>query len=305
MGFLYFKGFGTSVIEKHDNDAFFSTRGETLLRLEPDSGLFGKDPVCIKADPFLFVRGGELFLFYEYQKKRYGKGEIWMRKTADLEHWSEDIRVLKEDFHLSFPNVFEDGGRVYMIPETGEDGSIRLYEASDDSLEHWKFVGCLVSDGRMWADSDIRVKDGKYYLFSSIYSRKYFEAHLLVSDSLLGDYAEHPSSPFSTDKSCARNAGRLFEYNGELYRPVQNCSKGYGKQLSIMKVGCLSPDRYEESLCAENIVDTDIAFYKRGGHQFCPVSFKGRTIVATDAIKRIYNILENLNGYCHHLCKRG
>jgi len=305
MGFLYFSNFNIRVLEKNSEEDFFSTKGKCLKTLMSDSRLFSKDPVCILADPFLFERNGVLYLFYEYQKKRYGRGELRMRKTVDLKHWSDEVVVLRENFHLSFPNVFEDGGEVYMIPETGADGSIRLYKALDDSLEKWTLFRTMINDGRTWADSDIFIKDGKYYLFSSIYSRKAPQAHIFVADSLNGSFVEHPCSPFSSDLSNARNAGRIFCYEGKLFRPVQDNTNGYGKQVSIMAIDELSPETYRESLWREHILDKTDAFYKRGGHQFCPIVYKGRLIVATDGKQRNYNIRENLNGYCHHLCKRG
>ena len=316
-----------------ENEDFFSTRGKCVKKLMADTGLFKKDPVCILADPFLFKKNvdnntvnsaensaenstensaennaaecEELFLFYEYQCKRYGRGELRMRKTSDLEHWSEEMTVLKEDFHLSFPNVFEDNGEYYMIPETGADGSIRLYKATDSSLTSFTPYRTIIKDGRKWADSDIVRKDGKYYLFTSIYSRKAPEARLFVADSLDGEFKEHPCSPFSTNPANARNAGRIFEHDGRLFRPVQDNTKGYGKQLSIMEITALSPDKYSETLHREHILDANDKFYKRGGHQFCPITFAGRTIIATDGKQRNYNIRENINGYCHHLRKRG
>ena len=319
--------------ERVERDEFFSTGGRCVYRLMADTGLFKRDPVCILADPFLFKKnveksdeensekkgvessekstgkseaeGEELFLFYEYQCKRYGRGELRMRKTRDLVHWSEEWTVLREDFHLSFPNVFEDNGEYYMIPETGADGSIRLYKATDESLANFRPYRTIIRDGRKWADSDIVKKDGKYYLFTSIYSRKAPEARLFVAGSLDGEFKEHPCSPYSTSPANARNAGRIFEHEGKLFRPVQDNTKGYGKQLSIMEITALSPDSYNETLHREHILDAEDKFYKRGGHQFCPITFAGRTIIATDGKQRNYNIRENINGYCHHLRKRG
>lgn len=305
MGLLYFSNFNIKLIEKENKKDFFSTKGKSILTLMSDTGLLSKDPVCILADPFLFEKNGVLYLFYEYQCRRHGRGELRMIKTTDLEHWSNEHTVLKENFHLSFPNVFEDNGSVYMIPETGNDGSIRIYKATDDSLENWAPYRTIIKDGKMWADSDILKKDGKYYLFSSIHSRKAPEAHLFIADSLDGEFVEHPCSPYTNDISIARNAGRIFMYEGKLFRPVQDNTKGYGKQMSIMEITQLCPEHYSEKLHSEHILDKSDKFYKRGGHQFCPIEFKGRTIIATDAKQRNYNIREKIDGYRHHICKRG
>lgn len=305
MGFLYFNNFNIKIIEKKSSEEFFSTSGKCIKTLMSDTHIFHKNPVCILADPFLFEQSGFLYLFYEFQQGRYGRGEIRMRKTEDLEHWSDEATVLRENFHLSFPNVFEDHGDFYMIPETSHDGSIRLYKASGGDLEHWSLYRTILKNGKAWSDSDIYFKDGKYYLFSCVYSRKRTQAHLFVSDSLDGDFSEHPCSPYSYDVSCARNAGRIFSYNGDLFRPAQDNTKGYGKQLSIMRIDEIGPDIYRESLYRKHILNLSDPFYKRGGHQFCPLTFKGRMIIATDGKQRNYNIREGINGYRNHICKRG
>ena len=308
MGLGYFNSFSIRLLEKSPGDEFFSTRGKPLAEFKAQTRFRGKNPVCILADPFLLKSDGEWLLFYESQTRRYGKGELHMRRSPDGINWSGEKVVLREDFHLSFPNVFKDGGRTYMIPETGADGSIRLYEAVDDTLGRWTLVRKIISDGRPWADSDIVCRDGKYYLLTCVHSRKAPEARLFVADSLEGEFREHPCSPFSTDPACARNAGRLFEHEGRLYRPVQDCSHGYGKQISIMEVTALTPTEYSERLAFEHILDSADPFYKRGGHQFCPVEVTagdaagcGRALVATDAKVRNYNFRENLAGYVRHI----
>ena len=304
MGLGYFSGFSIRLIEKSGADDFFSTSGKTLLEMQSETAFTGKDPVCILADPFLVSKDGEIFLFYECQKKRYGKGDLRMRKTRDLVHWSDEKVVLEENFHLSFPNVFEHEGNTYMIPETGADGSIRLYKADDESLEKWSLERTIVNDGQLWADSDIFFKDGYCYLFSSTYSRKEPKAHLFVSESLTdAEFREHPLSPYCSSPASARNAGRIFSYEGRLFRPVQDCSEGYGKQISIMEITDISPESYREVLYRKHILPEE-DFYKRGGHQFCPLFACGRTIVATDAKVRNFNFRENVNGYTHHLFKK-
>lgn len=82
------------------------------------------EPSSILADPFLFVKDGTLFLFYE-DKKLFHNGVIAMISTKDLVSWTEPVVVLKESCHLSYPWVFEKNGSIYMIPETCGLNSIR------------------------------------------------------------------------------------------------------------------------------------------------------------------------------------
>ena len=92
----------------------FSIAGsKTVLNIKSDTGLFNPNASVILADPFLFVKGDTLYLFYEHLTKWFGTGRICMRSTKDLEIWTEEVDVLVEPFHLSFPFVFEENGKVH------------------------------------------------------------------------------------------------------------------------------------------------------------------------------------------------
>ena len=296
MGLFYNYNFNIRLVEKTPGTEMFSSRGKVLKELRSDTALFKREPVCVLADPFLLEKDGWLHLFYECQIRHRGKGVLRMIRTKDLESWTEPVTVLEEPFHLSFPNVFEDNGRYYMLPETGADGSIRLYSSED--LVHWTLYRVILQDGRQWADSTIVAKDGKYFLISSVYnSFKDIRMHVFVSDSLDGEFRELPCSPVDADSSCARNAGSVFSFEGLLYRPAQDCSEGYGKNMSIMEITNLSAESYEERPAARLILDKTDGFFRRGGHQFNPVVFRGRTIVALDGKQRNYNIIDKLRSF--------
>jgi hypothetical protein len=291
---LFVLNFNIRILEKNDNDLFFSTEGEKVLDITSDTSLFNPNAPSILADPFLFEYNDELFLFYEHQDKWIGgKGRISMRKTKDLKVWTPEVDVLEEPFHLSFPWVFSENGKIYMLPETGGSRSIRLYQADDDTLTKWSLCKILMEDEQPWTDSVIYKKEDNYYLFTShdVHSKQV--QHLFVSDNLFGPYKEHPSSPIYEGRDGGRNAGSIIEYKGDIYRPVQVCLNSYGEQTSIMKIEMLTPEHYKESLFKNNIVDTSIKAYRDGGHQFNPISFKGKCIVATDNRSKNYNIVES------------
>lgn len=290
---FYVWNFNIRVIEKGNFDVFFSTEGVPVLNIMSATSLLSPNAPSILADPFLFVYNEELYLFYEHQDKWIGgKGRLCMRKTKDLKIWTDEVDVLVEPFHLSYPWVFEDNGKVYMLPETGNDNSIRLYVATDDSLTKWKLVKKIVDDGLPWKDSVIYGKDGYYYLFTSHNVHHQQEQHLFVANDLMGPYTEHPMSPIYTGADGGRNAGSIIEYEGGIYRPVQVCIHSYGEQTSIMRIETLNPTEYKETLYKNNIVDTHNAAYREGGHQFNPVQFKGKWIVATDNRIKNYNFIE-------------
>ena len=290
---FYIRNFSIRVFKTLTDTPLFSMDGgETVLNIESDTSLFNPNATVILADPFLFVKDGTLYLFYEHLNKWFGTGRICMRSTKDLKIWTDEVDVLVEPFHLSFPFVFEDDSKVYMLPETGGDKSIRLYEAEDDTLTKWKLVNKLMEGEEPWYDTVIHKKDGKYYLFTGHDDNVHQEQYMFVADSLMGPYKEHPMSPIYKGRDGGRNAGSIIEQNGDLYRPVQVCVNSYGEQTSVMKIETLTPTDYKEVLYKKNIIDTHIPPYKEGGHQWNPVEFMGKRIVATDYREKNYNLVE-------------
>lgn len=289
--FIY--NFSVRVFEMPLDAPLFSMKeGKSSLVLKSDTGLLNPNASVIIADPFLFVNNGTLYLFYEHLTRWFGTGRICMRSTKDLKTWTEEKNVLVEPFHLSFPFVFEDEGKVYMLPETGGDKSITLYEAEDDTLTHWRKVKKLMEDDEPWYDSIIHKKDGKYYLFTGHDDDVQQVQHLFVSDKLTGPYMEHPASPICYGRDRARNAGSLIESDEGLYRPVQVCLNSYGEQTSVMQIEELTPIEYKEVPYKQNIIETKQIPYKNGGHQWSQVEFLGCKVIATDYREKNYNVIE-------------
>ena len=72
------------------------------------------------------------------------------------------------------------------------------------------------------------------------------ELHLYYSDSPLGPWKPHKKNPVKSDVRSSRPAGKPFYWNGELLRPAQDSSRGYGYATSINRVVKISPCEYSE-----------------------------------------------------------
>ncbi len=96
------------------------------------------------ADPFLIKRDNDHYCFvedYNYSKK---KGIISVHKINSF--GSKEIGIaLSEDFHLSYPYLFEYQGELFMCPETSQKKEIRLYKCFDFPLG-WKFYKTIMSN---------------------------------------------------------------------------------------------------------------------------------------------------------------
>lgn len=272
---------------------FIEKDKKTILRILPDSKLCLTNPVKIEADPFLFVFKDRLYLFYEDQTYFNKGGNINMVSTDDLKHWTRPVSILNDEgIHFSFPYVFEDNGYIYMIPETGWSGTIRLYKAANDNLTKFFFVKNLFERDKRpagvifdYADNVLYKKEGIYYLFTSLLDEKGYYLQLYTAHSLEGPYELHPSTPLQYNKKYGRNGGSLIERGNKLFRVAQDCSETYGGNIHLMEITELSPSKYSERIYAENLIPKDMPFYKQGGHQLNFAKFKGKIIVATDAKK--------------------
>ena len=60
----------------------------------------------------------------------------------------------------------------------------------------------------------------------------------------LGPWKPHKRNPVKSDVRNSRPAGRLFYWNGDLYRPAQDSSQRYGYAMSINRVLRLTPDEF-------------------------------------------------------------
>lgn len=274
------------------------------------------NPITIVADPFLFVHNNRLFLFYE-KKRNYSPGVICMTSTEDLVNWSKPIVVLEEEFHLSYPFVFEDAGRVFLIPESSDVGDIRLYMAENDELSHFSFYKTLVSKDVVdteigYADSSVFKKDGVYYLITSIEKGRNSRNNILClfwADNLFGPYTEHPCSPVCSSPRYGRNGGSFYEDDcGNLFRFAQDCENRYGDNIHVFQIKTLSTCDYEECLLSSNLIPHNIPFYREGGHQLSIVSFKNRMVIATDAKEyhsyAFYRLLHKLGLFVSSFIKK-
>lgn len=249
---------------------FFSPKGQIRTHYHYSTGY---------ADPFLFIREDWLYLFYEkeYLEK---PAEICAYRTTNLKKWEDLGIVLKEDFHLSFPFVFESNGEIYMMPETRSIGAIRLYRSVDFP---YKWEPITLIDGDKFVDSSVIQKEGIWYLFTTVWYGRNNGMHIYYSDDLSGEWNLHPLSPLHNDLAFSRCGGAVFECNGKFYRPAQNCTNYYGENVALYEIEKLSITEYsEKKIC--DLIDKNNKWSKSGGHHFSRAIFNGKEIVAMDGI---------------------
>lgn len=275
-----------------------SISGEPLRHFRTVCG-FNPNPKHTKADPFLFVHGDRLYLFYETDGYKLRHGVITMVSTTDMRKWSKPKIVLQEPFHLSYPFVFEKDGVVYMMPESGAGEQICLYKAVNSNLTRFEPTKTLLK-GR-YLDSLLLEQDSKYFLFTSDEPEyRQYVLHLFCSKKLEGPYTEHPMSPICYDTEYSRCGGRPIEIEGKLCRVSQDCSNGYGDNVSLVSIDCLSETEYKESVFCRNVFNRECEPFIGGGHHLTCVKFKDQYVIATDCktthwgLRNLYSFVKRL-----------
>lgn len=205
-------------------------------------------PARMVADPFAVRSGGQWFLFFEIDSVATRQGEIGLAVSADTTNWVYQGIVLDEPFHLSYPLVFEYDNTWYMIPESHQADSIRLYRA-DPFPAHWTFLTNLVSGS--YTDPTLVRHQNRWWLFATTGQNE--NLHVFYADSLTGPWLAHPGNPVvAQDRTRARCGGRIREINGKLIRFAQDCLERYGHRLLGFEITTLTPEAYEENPLPEN-----------------------------------------------------
>ncbi|CAA0829235.1 Glycosyltransferase family protein 64 protein C5 [Striga hermonthica] len=207
-------------------------------------------PTNFVADPFLYMQGDVLYMFYEAKNSITEQGDIGVAQSIDNgATWKQLGIALDEDWHLSYPFVFDYNGNIYMMPEGSEKGDLRLYRAIDFPSK-WTLDRIILK--KPLIDSVIFHHEGLFYLFGwhhkGIVSTKNGHLEIWHSTTPLGPWKPHNQNPVhNTDKSMGtRNGGRPFVYNGNNYRVGQDRGNTYGERTRVFKVEILTPNDYKE-----------------------------------------------------------
>lgn len=205
------------------------------------------------ADPFPVHRDGRDWIFIEEATFEPRRGHLSVIEIDQAGKVIDHQVILKTPYHLSYPNVFEHQGEWYMVPESGEDRSIQLYRCTQWPGQ-WEKVMDLMH-GPACYDSTFIEHDGKYWMFVNMqaYAGQGAddELHLFYADELITDqWTAHPLNPIVSDVRCARQAGRIYKRDGQIFRPSQHGGGSYGNGTHINRIDTLSTTEFSETRLA-------------------------------------------------------
>lgn len=204
-----------------------------------------KDSSLSWADPFVFKgQDGQVNILFESVSTVKLDGNISLLTCDEQMQPLSEKLLLNNGHHLSYPFIFEEEGRTYVIPENAFSGKLTAYEFNHQSKT---LVNPVVILPMEVIDPTILKSDGKYWLFCTMLGDGLNrDLHIFYADQLLGPYQSHAQNPVRSDLTGSRPAGQFISVDGNIYRPAQNCSNYYGESITINKINLLTPTRFEE-----------------------------------------------------------
>ena len=219
------------------------------------------------ADPMLVEANGKTYLFYEAVLG--DKGHIEVAEVKNDCTLGETKIVLQDECHYSYPFVFQYNGVWYMIPESSQDKTIRLYKSVDFPAQ-WELCSVLLHAEAV--DTTVFEQNGHLYLLT----------YFLVQGServiphvyefrLCGDKTSLKELEWGEfDELRVRGAGPVFSMNNKVIRPAQiSREQRYGDALAFYQISIT--DTYnEKNICELTASNLNISgYYVDGLHTYC------------------------------------
>jgi len=167
----------------------------------------------------------------------------------DSKTLSEPVIVIDTEYHQSYPFIMEYENEIYMIPEGSKDKDVKLYRATNFPYQ-WEVVRTFFT-GKEAVDMTLFYYEHKWWLFVNMISSPgeslNEELYIFHCDDFRTDeWIPHMQNPVISSIQTSRPAGKIIEYEGTLYRPSQNSTKGYGYGTNFNRILVLTPEEYKE-----------------------------------------------------------
>jgi len=200
------------------------------------------------ADPFVHREAGRTWLFVEEFPYATGRGVLSVAEIAADGVVATPRPFLEQDCHLSYPQIFAADGEIWMVPETSGRRTVELWRAV--AFPHrWEKHAILVDDVDL-GDATVLRRDDGWWMFACRREpgcSSWDALEVRHAPALLGPWREIAPAPAKVDVATARPAGAMIVAGGELLRPTQNSSRGYGCGLGLARVDRLGPDGFAET----------------------------------------------------------
>lgn len=211
------------------------------------------------ADPFVYEYEGKPCLFVELFDYHRVWGSIAVSEIKDGKLGNFRM-IIAEPNHMSFPNVFEYKGALYMLPETYQTNEVHLYQCVEYPYK-WEKRSNVVCNAKLVDHAILMRNDTSYYMVS--YDLEQKRNRYFILDMEKYDATE---ITLSGNHCMERPGGTFFMRNGKYYHVIQDCKECYGDYLHFYEV-----DQFDDNCFNEHEVSVtkinDVHFDKDKGLQ--------------------------------------
>lgn len=187
------------------------------------------------ADPFILdVTDSEIIILAEEYCYNVRRGRI-ARVVIDRKTYEEKYFeiILELSTHLSFPFIIRQKGKIYLMPENSASGSSTVYEYEDVSR---KLTPLHHLAEEPFTDATIFEIENKSYLCTTMLPDTNSTSVKIYSFDNENLKVQNRIATIEFPIVCGRNAGEVFEVDGQLYRPAQDCTLCYGHGVILQKM---------------------------------------------------------------------
>ncbi len=251
------------------------------------------------ADPFIFKSpDGNLNVIYEDFSVGDQYGKISLTSVDANFRPVFTKQMLDTRSHLSYPNVFIQNGKTYIMPEASKGGHVVWYEF--DFITNSLINGKTLIQNLPLLDSTILEYNNKYWLFATKRGENSnSKLYIYYANSMNGPFIPHAGNPVKSSLNGSRPAGNFIKLDGEIYRPSQNCAEYYGKSVTINRITVLNEKEFKEEAVLD-ILPPQKSGFNYGIHTINIVD----DVIVIDALKRIFMPLEQIKIFFMNMFRR-
>lgn len=233
--------------------------------------LFPEEPdFTFLADPFGISHEGRSYVLAEQYDYRTRHGVIEAMEFNGDEMIRRGV-CLREPWHLSWPQIIRDEGKILLLPEAWRSGGLTLYEAEDFPW-HWRPAANIELDSPPVDPVAFR-RDGLWWLlYSPGHDRlsRISRLHVSFAEKLTGPWRAHPLNPVRICAASSRPGGAAIPADDRITLPVQDCTKTYGGALRALTITRLTPDAFEAESGPAILPPATLAPWVEGMHTLTP-----------------------------------
>ena len=192
------------------------------------------------ADPLLAKINDTEYLFMEVYDRKKHKGLIGVSSFTKDGTLTTPRIILEEEFHLSFPLVFDYNGRTILMPECSESESLRFYELDKNTLAP-TLIRNIPTEGRIVDTVLLDMRPGQITLLGCKEDDNPIRTSLVcmsISDLENGDIQYLPlPREYETPSLLLRNGGPILHSGQTKIRILQESTETeYGHNLLFRKI---------------------------------------------------------------------